>query len=200
MSQSVISRSPANGRVRMRSYGAIGRSLAAGNWSSLASSILNGRWQSAGSILLAIRDDRPGIPLQAVVIQYTVACRRAVVAAHKISYKILILWTVPQPSSASDLVKIQRSVGHRYYAYRFFQAYHHTGTRVGLAPPSYVCDICPMQVKIYKRPPTFITKPAGHPSRELARRCSRHGEIFATGNAANIGRRGKRFTSERWYH
>jgi hypothetical protein len=118
--------------------GALRRSWAAGNWSSLASSILNGRWQSAGSILLAIRDDRPGIPLQAVVIQYTVACRRAVVAAHKISYKILILWTVPQPSSASDLVKIQRSVGHRCYAYRFFQTYHHTGTRVGLAPPSYV--------------------------------------------------------------
>jgi hypothetical protein len=54
-----------------------------------------------------------------------------------------------------------------------------------------------MQVKIYKRPPTLIAKPAGHPSRELARRCSRHGEIFATGDAANIDRRGKRFTSER---
>src|SRR4029077_13639980 len=132
------------------------------------SPFLNGRWQSAGFILLAIREDRTGILLQAVVIQYTVACHRVIVAAHKISYKILILWSVPQPGSASDLVKIQRSVRHRSYAYRFFQAYHHTGTRVGLAPPSYVCDICPMQVKIYKRPPTFIAKPAGHPSRELA--------------------------------
>src|SRR4029078_6520930 len=121
-----------------------------------------------------------------------------VVAAHKISYKILIHWTVPQPSSASDLVKIQRSVRHRSYAYRFFQAYHHTGTRVGLAPPSYVCDICPMQVKIYKRPPTLITKPAGHPSRELARRCCRHGEIFTTCDPANIDCRGTSFTSERW--
>jgi hypothetical protein len=54
-----------------------------------------------------------------------------------------------------------------------------------------------MQVKIYKRPPTLITKPAGHPSRELARRFSRHSEIFAAGDAANIGRYGKRCTGER---
>jgi len=55
-----------------------------------------------------------------------------------------------------------------------------------------------MQVEIHKRPPTFVTKPAGHPSRELARRFSRHGKIFATGDAAHIDRCGKRCTGECW--
>ena len=168
------------------------------NWSSLASPILNGRWQSAGFILLAIRGDRTVVPLQAIVVQYTVACCRVVVAAHKVCYKTSILRTVSQPTSASDFVEVQRSIGHCGYACRFFQGHHHTGTWVGLAPRSYACDICPVQVKIYERSPALVTKPAGHPGREHARRCSRYGEIVATGDAAHVDCCGKRLTGERW--
>ena len=46
-----------------------------GTGSGLAGTFLNGRWQSAGFLLLAIGDNRSGIPLQAIVIQYIVVCR-----------------------------------------------------------------------------------------------------------------------------
>src|SRR5215813_15317435 len=73
---------------------------------SLAGGFFDRGWKRVRSVLLAVRQNLRGIPLQAVVIQNIAVCRRVVISAHPISHEILALRAVSKPILASHLVHI----------------------------------------------------------------------------------------------
>src|SRR5215813_10139885 len=56
---------------------------------SLAGGFFDRGWKRLRSVLLAVRQNLRGIPLQAVVVQNVAICRRVVISAHPISHEIL---------------------------------------------------------------------------------------------------------------
>jgi len=62
----------------------------------------------------AVGDDFCGIPLKAVVVQDVAICSGIVITAHPKADEIPLLWTVSEPTSASDLIHIYSELSHTW--------------------------------------------------------------------------------------
>src|SRR6476661_2347722 len=88
----------------------VGRRLA----SRPQTDVLDRGRQRFGLVLLAVGRDLCGIALKAVVVQNVAIGGRIVITAHPKADKIPLLWTVSEPTAASDLIHIHADLSYTW--------------------------------------------------------------------------------------